>query len=148
MASEMEGVEPTAESQKGTNAKKSTEIRTFTIRSSPFGYAQLQLSSDPPRETQNLDAIQVRSYCGSAMTRYLGYMGKAISIDVLKVEGEHCWVRVPQPNLAAFAAAISAWPGTSDGGLLVKLKILQCSDWLGSMVGREDQEKLWTEKGS
>jgi ribonuclease P/MRP protein subunit POP8 len=146
MTSEMEGIEPTSTTQSQKPKSQKFEIRTFTIRTSPFGYAQLQLMSSPPQETQDLDALQVRSYCSSALSRYLGYMGKAVTVDVLKVQGSQCWVRVRQPDLAAFAAAISAWPGTSDRGLVVKLKILQCSDWLGSMVGRESQEELWNSK--
>ena len=67
-----------------------------------------------------------------------------MSVDVLKTEGNRCWVRVPAPDLAAFAAAVTAWSGTSDGGERVVLRLLKCSDWLGCMVGRDGQEEVWS----
>ncbi|CAI4210356.1 unnamed protein product [Parascedosporium putredinis] len=120
--------------------QKSTEIRTHTIRSPPFAYAHLELSSSSPSAAEPaMDALQARSYCASALTRFLGDTGSAVSVDVLRVRANRCWVRVPAPDLAAFSAAITAWPGTTDGGERVALKILQCSDWLGCMVGRDGQ---------
>ncbi|KAH6658783.1 hypothetical protein EV126DRAFT_447546 [Verticillium dahliae] len=55
-----------------------------------------------------------------------------------------CWLRVPRQDLGAFAAALTAWPGTRDAGAHTILRIRQCSDWLGAMVGGDGQDKLWT----
>ncbi|PKS05373.1 hypothetical protein jhhlp_008747 [Lomentospora prolificans] len=143
MTTPMEDIQPTHTSPP-QKAKKSAEIRTHTIRSAPFSYAHLELSSsDPASHQPELDDLQVRSYCASALARFLGDTGSAIPVDLLKVRGNRAWVRVPSPDLAAFAAAVTAWPGTTDGGARVVLRLLQCSDWLGCMVGRDGQEDVW-----
>jgi ribonuclease P/MRP protein subunit POP8 len=125
-------------------ARKACEIQTCTIRNPPFSYAQLELLSGPGAgEKPCLDEITVRSYCSAALTRFLGATGAAISLDILKVHENQCWVRVPREDLAAFAAAITAWRGASEGSVDCAFRLLQCSDWLGSMVGRAGQEELW-----
>lgn len=121
---------------------RSHELYTCTIRSSQYSYAHLQVIKDNS-EPVPLDDLQVRAYCTSALRRFLGDTGVAISIDILKVEGSECWLRVPRPDLGAFAAAITAWPGTVEEGSPRTLRVLQCSDWLGSMVGSYGQSKLW-----
>jgi ribonuclease P/MRP protein subunit POP8 len=124
---------------------KSREIVTLTIKAPPFSYAHLEvLSADVSAKPTELDALQVRSYCTSALRQFLGIAGTAISLDILKVEGSDCWLRIPRDDLSAFSAAITAWQGTVDNGAHLTLRIKACSDWLGSLVGRADEEKLWT----
>lgn len=90
-----------------------------------------------------LDNLQVKSYCTAALRQFLGLTGVAIPLDVLKVEASACWVRVPRDDLGAFAAALTAWKGSSDGGVEFLLRVKQCSDWLGAMVGSHGQDELW-----
>lgn len=63
-------------------------------------------------------------------------------IDILKITGRECWVRVPRQDLGAFAAALTAWVGT---GSASGFRIYAAGDWLGALVGRYEQRKLWGE---
>ncbi|KAI1765949.1 hypothetical protein GGR53DRAFT_488239 [Hypoxylon sp. FL1150] len=126
-----------------TKAKKSRELVTATIRAPRFSYAHLEVfstSADPGE----LDDLQVRSYCTSALKQFLGTTGVGIPLDILKVEGKDCWIRLPRDDLAAFSAAITAWQGSFQNGLHSSLRIKGCSDWLGALVGRDGEDKLWT----
>ncbi|KAL2753864.1 hypothetical protein ACRALDRAFT_2110029 [Sodiomyces alcalophilus JCM 7366] len=124
---------------------KSHELLSCTAKSPTFSYVHLEVvrSSQGHAMVIETDKLQIRSYCTSALQQFLGATGVAIPIDILKVHGNECWLRTPREDLAAFSAAITAWPGTRGGGAQSMLRIRQCSDWLGSMVGAEGQEKLW-----
>ncbi|KAF4837742.1 hypothetical protein CGCTS75_v000795 [Colletotrichum tropicale] len=130
----------------GATSQKSHELLTCTIKTPPFSYAQLELVSDASRvsDVTPLDNLQVRSYCNSALRQFLGATGSAIPIDILKVEDRECWLRVPRQDLSPFAAAITAWAGVSEQGYRRTLRLKQCSDYLGAMVGANSQDKLWT----
>ncbi|RGP65123.1 hypothetical protein FSPOR_7513 [Fusarium sporotrichioides] len=125
--------------------EKSHDLLTCTIKEPPFSYAHLELVTDAPSSSSSvtLDDLSLKSYCTAALRQFLGTTGAAISIDILKVENNHAWVRVPRPDLGSFAAAITAWRGTSDNGEQISLQLRQCSDWLGAMVGADGQNRLW-----
>lgn len=125
-----------------SKSHKAQELATCTIRAPPFSYAHLEAQRNSA-EPLELDAIQVRSFCSAALKQFLGISGQAISIDILKVDGPSCWLRIPRDDLSAFAAAITAWQGTYEGGTHSTLRIKGCSDWLGSLVGRDGEEQLW-----
>lgn len=127
---------------KPAKASKSAEIRSHPLHPQS-SYAHLELVS-PSGAAPALDALQAHSYCLAALARFLGDTGSAVPVDVLKVERNRCWVRVPSDDLSALAAAVTAWGGTRDGGVDVVFRLLGCSDWLGCLVGREGQEDLWT----
>jgi ribonuclease P/MRP protein subunit POP8 len=131
-------------STKKPRLDKSHDILTCTIKTPEFSYAHMELITDsttagPP----SLDELQVKSYCTAALRQFLGLTGAGMSLDILKAEGAHCWVRVPRPDLGSFAAAITAWRGTTEDGVACLLRVRRCSDWLGSMVGSEGQDRLW-----
>ena len=129
-----------------TKAQKSHELASCTIKNSPFSYAQLELSAQggsADAEPPVLDAIQARAYCTEALRQFLGVSGMAISIDILKVEGRQCWVRVPGPDLALFSAAITAWNGSFSGETCSVLRVKTSGNWLGALLGREEQAALW-----
>ncbi|KAL7925280.1 hypothetical protein ACQKWADRAFT_217866 [Trichoderma austrokoningii] len=124
--------------------QKTRELLTCTIKSPSFSYIHLELLTDTPDDADaELDNLQVKSYCTAALTQFLGITGSAISLDILKVERSACWIRVPRDDLGPFAAALTAWKGTSDGGVKRLLRIKQCSDWLGMMAGSDGQDQLW-----
>lgn len=122
---------------------KSHDIYTTTIRTPPYAYAHLELiTTAAAAATTTLDDLQVRSYLTSALKRFLGVTGSGMPVDILKVDGRHCWVRVPRQDLGAFAAALAAWPGS--GGAVTGFLIRAAGDWLGALVGRCDQQKkIW-----
>ncbi|KAI1117279.1 hypothetical protein F5Y14DRAFT_377247 [Nemania sp. NC0429] len=127
---------------------KSHELARSVIKTPPYSYAHLELSgadlSSKNTGAEELDALQVRSYCTAALKQFLGATGMAIPLDILKVEGRSCWLRVPRDNLGAFAAAITAWQGTAQEGAHSIFRIRGCSDWLGALVGQQDECRLWT----
>lgn len=125
-----------------SKSHKSQELATCTIRAPAFSYVHLQVLRNPI-EAVDLDAIQVRTYCTAALKQFLGISGQAISIDILKVDEADCWLRIPRDDLGAFTAAVTAWQGARDNGTHSTFRIKGCSDWLGSLVGREGEDKLW-----
>ncbi|KAI9898237.1 hypothetical protein N3K66_006597 [Trichothecium roseum] len=126
-----------------TGLTKSHEILTCTIKSPPYAYAQLQLTTSDPAAASPLDDLQVKSYCTAALRQFLGLTGAGVSVDVLKVENDECWVRVPRQDLGAFSAAITAWAGASEDGVVKLLRLKQCGEWLGVMVGSDRQDRIW-----
>lgn len=128
-------------------SQKFQELTTCTVKAPSYTYAHLELLSSASGEqagpSVELDALQVRSYCTAALKQFLGLTGTAIPLDILKVQGRSCWLRLPRDDLGAFSAAITAWQGTTLDDDQVTLRILGCSDWLGTLIGREDENKLW-----
>ncbi|KAJ8109372.1 hypothetical protein ONZ43_g6155 [Nemania bipapillata] len=124
---------------------KSYELAKSVIKAPPYSYAHLELFNAESSKGQELDALQVRSYCTAALKQFLGATGMAIHLDILKVEGQSCWLRVPRDDLGAFAAAITAWQGTTQDGFHSVFQIRGCSDWLGALVGQRDEWRLWTD---
>ncbi|KAI0884452.1 uncharacterized protein GGS22DRAFT_23349 [Annulohypoxylon maeteangense] len=124
-------------------AKKAHELVTATIKAPRHSYAHLELFSDSP-DTGDLDILQVRSYCTSALKQFLGATGIGIPLDILKVEGKDCWLRVPRDDLGAFSAAITAWQGSYQDGIHSSFRIRGCSDWLGALVGSAGNDKIWS----
>ncbi|KAJ3561879.1 hypothetical protein NPX13_g8775 [Xylaria arbuscula] len=126
--------------------QKSHALVTSVIKTPTYSYAHLDLlSATGLSNPTELDALQVKSYCTSALKQFLGATGMGIPLDILKVERQSCWVRLPRENLGAFAAAITAWQGTTQDGIHSTLLIRGCSDWLGVLVGQQDEQKLWTD---
>ncbi|KAL7625099.1 hypothetical protein AAE478_004313 [Parahypoxylon ruwenzoriense] len=126
-----------------SKAKKPHELVTATIRAPRYSYAHLEVFSGSTQPDE-LDALQVRSYCTSALKQFLGVTGVGIPLDILKVEGRECWLRLPRDDLGAFSAAITAWQGSFQNGVHSSLRIRGCSDWLGALVGRDGEDRLWS----
>ncbi|KAI1633559.1 hypothetical protein F4809DRAFT_580383 [Biscogniauxia mediterranea] len=124
-------------------AKKAHELATCTIKAPPYAYAHLEVFSNEGPEAIELDALQVRSYCTAALRQFLGATGMAIPLDILKIEGHSCWLRLPRDDLSGFSAAITAWQGTMQDGIRLSLRIRGCSDWLGALVGHQGEQRLW-----
>jgi ribonuclease P/MRP protein subunit POP8 len=135
---------PNPSSKVRAKAQKACEIQTCAIREPPFSYAVAELVTDSITKAAALDNLQVRAYLTTALTRFLGATGEAIPIDILKVQAPRFWLRLPSQDLAAFAAAITAWRGGTEDGINYAFRLRHCSDWLGAMVGRDDQDDLWT----
>ncbi|KAK3951239.1 hypothetical protein QBC32DRAFT_325448 [Pseudoneurospora amorphoporcata] len=124
-----------------TKSSKYQILTQTTIRSPPFSYAHLSLVSPSP--SPSLDALTARQYLTSSLRQFLGDTGASMAIDILLVKGAECWVRVPRDDLAGFAAAVTAYPGHQVGGEQVLMRVVGCGDWLGALVGREEEGELW-----
>ncbi|KAJ2970348.1 hypothetical protein NQ176_g8227 [Zarea fungicola] len=119
--------------------------REFTITAPQFSYVHLRLHTDASSGYDRvvLDDLLVKSYCTNALRQYLGLTGAAIPLDLLKVTGADCWLRIPRDDVKPFAAAITACRGSVENGTHCLLRIERCSDWLGTIVGSGSVEKLW-----
>jgi len=129
---------------KAPKADRGHEIITRTIKIPAFSYAYLELISDPPSKSP-LDDLTIRSYLTSAFTRFLGLTGAAIPVDILKVEARECWIRVPREDLSAVIAAVGGWVEGNEKTGHVRWRVRRSGNWLGSLVGSRDLEKVWTE---
>ena len=129
----------------GKKARKTREVFSCTLNRPAFAYAELELAAwgAGAGGAAALDELQVRAHLSAALTSFLGVTGAAVAVDVLKVEGRRFWVRVPRDDLAPFAAAAAAWPGADEDGAHAVLRVCAAGDWLGSLVGRGTQRKLW-----
>ncbi|ORY71186.1 uncharacterized protein BCR38DRAFT_4971 [Pseudomassariella vexata] len=123
-------------------AQKSRDLVTCTIRAPRFSYVHLE-NLTQRSEPAALDPIQIRSYCTAALKQFLGITGTSISLDFLKVDGAECWLRLPRDDLSAFSAAITAWQGTYENGVHATLHVKGCSNWLGTLIDRNDEDRLW-----
>ncbi|KAK4127690.1 hypothetical protein N657DRAFT_653844 [Parathielavia appendiculata] len=145
---------------------KTRTLTTATLKHPPFAYAHLTLVNPAPNGIPNnnnlpiLDALQLRFYLTAALRQFLGDTGAGMSLDILLVQPHSAWVRVPREDLPAFAAGVTAFSGlplassasslsgssssSAQGGRMV-LRLGACGDWLGSLIGREEEEKLWAD---
>lgn len=133
----------TPEAQKHQKSTKGHEITTKTIKTPPFSYLNLELISESSIEIK-LDDITVRSYITAALTQFLGLTGAAISVDILKVEGRECWIRVPREDLSPVAAALGGWFGGNGEQQRFGWKVKASGNWLSSLVGNQGVERIWT----
>ena len=130
--------------------KPTTTTTTLTLKKPPFAYAHL-IPLTPPASSSSpaapLDTLQIRSYLTTALRQFLGDTGAAIPIDILHLQQSSVWVRVPRADLGAFAAGVTAFAGVAGqggpGGGRVVLRVRACGDWLGGLVGSEEEGELW-----
>lgn len=126
-----------------SKSSKGHEIQSKSIKTPPFSYFHLELISGSVIHV-TLDDLTVRSYITSALSQFLGLTGTAIPIDILKVDGSECWVRVPREDLSPVLAALGGWVGgqnQSDGTVAWRVKA--SGNWLSVLVGREEMVDVW-----
>ncbi|KFY33530.1 hypothetical protein V494_07543 [Pseudogymnoascus sp. VKM F-4513 (FW-928)] len=122
--------------------KKGCDITTKTIKNPSFSYAFLEYISDG-QPTSDLDILTVRSHLTSGLNQFLGITGAAISVDILKVDKNGCWIRVPREDLRAVIAAMGQWIGTGEGNSKVAWKLKASGNWLGSLVASQGVQETW-----
>ncbi|KXL50684.1 hypothetical protein M433DRAFT_150757 [Acidomyces richmondensis BFW] len=105
--------------------KKNFIISRTTIRNPPWAYIHLQhlkptsahVSSAQPSP---LDAVTAHLHLKAALSRFLGLHGEAISIDILKLQGNDVWIRVPAGDKNILIAAVGGWVSGKGEGWRVK----------------------------
>ena len=82
----------------------------------------------------------------AALTQFLGLSGSAISVDILKVEGREAWIRLPREDLSPVVAAVGGWVGESDDNRIGRVgwKVKSSGNWLSTLVGENEVEKIWS----
>jgi ribonuclease P/MRP protein subunit POP8 len=92
---------------------------TATLRSPSWTYFHISLFTlqplPPPSQTP-LDALTARRHITSAFQRTFGLTGEAMPVDILKLDGDEVWIRVPIEDAVAVHESLSSWVGTEMGG--------------------------------
>ncbi|KAJ4425308.1 hypothetical protein N0V82_000118 [Gnomoniopsis sp. IMI 355080] len=131
----------TEASQTAAKSTKYHEIYSTTVKTPPHAYAHLQVIR-PTDPDIVLDELILRQHLTAALRQFLGVTGMGIAVDILKVSGAECWVRVPREDLGAFTSAVTAWVGA---GSTSGFRICAAGNWLGALVGRHNQKTIWDE---
>jgi ribonuclease P/MRP protein subunit POP8 len=121
MAHELAGEELKQDQQLSASLKSVTHA----LRQPQWTYfhlALIRLDAEDPA----LDMITARQQLTEALSRFLGLIGTTIDVDILKLEDNNIWVRVPRDTSKAFHEAISSWIGQGQMKYIVKDK----DDWL------------------
>ena len=139
----MDNTDVAASKRKSNPSTKVHEITSKTIKTPPFSYALLRLKSEATTEPQ-LDELTARSYITSALTQFLGLTGSAISIDLLKIDGSECWIRMPREDLSPVIAALGGWVRNINGKERVGWRVVGSGNWLSTLVGNRGIEKVWS----
>jgi ribonuclease P/MRP protein subunit POP8 len=90
-----------------------------------------------------LDALTVRRYLTAALSRFLGQMGAATPVDILKIDQQDVWVRVPRDDATAVHEAVSSWVSNQGGmgdGSGMKWIIKGRDEWLIRLAGDSGQD--------
>ena len=130
-----------ASQKRKARANLSTIFSQATIRHLTFAYLHLSLVSPSTllktstTSTPPIDLITVRTHLTSAFTQFLGLTGSAILVDILKVEGQDAWIRVPFEDRHAVIEALSGWTGSD-----VTWRVQESGSWLGGMIGSNGQD--------
>ncbi|KAI9843484.1 MAG: hypothetical protein M1837_006330 [Sclerophora amabilis] len=131
--------------QRGAKRRKKTadpQLITRTIRNTPWGYLHLELTTTattvPP-----LDILTARTSLTAALTQFLGLTGSAMPIDILKVEGRDCWIRVAREDLNAVAAAVGGWVGGGQADAVVGWRVKGKAGFLGELIGQALEREIW-----
>lgn len=120
------------------------EITSKTIKTPAFSYICLQLISEAAHLPE-LDVLSVRSYVTAALTQLLGLSGLAVSVDILKVAREECWIRVPREDLSATVAATGGWAGGTESDGRVSWRVKAAGNWLSVLGAQMDSRDIWND---
>jgi hypothetical protein len=115
-------------------------IVSVAFSSSSSNHSFHRTTTSPP--TDPLDALSLRTYLSSALTQFLGLTGSATPVDILKLEGQEAWIRVPSEEVKLVQAAVSSWVGGSEDEQR-QLRVRGVGGWLGALVGNRSEERLW-----
>jgi len=138
------------ENQAETRPKKrqkpngSATHHTATLRSPRWTYFHLRLftsstTSTSTTEEPALDALTVKRYIIAALSRFLGQMGAATPVDILKIDQQDVWIRVPRDDATVVHEAMSSWV-SNQGGSGLRWIIKGRDDWLVRLAGGKGQD--------
>lgn len=133
---------PSLKKSRASPISKGHEITVRTIRQPQFAYAYLELICDTENKPP-VEIITFRSHLTAAFTQFLGLTGSAMPVDILKVEGRECWIRVPLEDLSTVIAAVTGWLGNVGQEERIAWKVKDSGNWLSSIVGSKGLSTTW-----
>ena len=137
--------QPTQQTSIATTKKKRKKrtpkphiLSQITLRDPPWSYIRLQhlTSSAQPSD---LDAVTAHLHLTAALSQFLGLHGTAIPFDILKLEGQDVWIRLPHDDSSAVIAAVGGWVSASGEGWRVK----GLSSWDASAQFKDSGQDLF-----
>ena len=139
--------QPTTSTSTSTSKKKRKKrtpkphiLSQFTIRNSPWAYVHLERLTSSATATA-LDEVTAQLNLTSALSQFLGLHGAAIPFDILKLDGEDVWIRLPAEDRTILIAAVGGWVSKGGEGWSVK----GWSSWNANAMGRDDGQDLFTD---
>ena len=115
--------------RKRRKASKPSTLSQFTIHNPSWAYIHLTLvtSSNLPgantsmqAPSAHLDGITAHLHLQAALQQFLGLHGTAIPIDVMRLDKQDVWIRVPRDDGSAVVAAVGGWIGKGGEGWRIK----------------------------
>ncbi|EUC43191.1 hypothetical protein COCMIDRAFT_38863 [Bipolaris oryzae ATCC 44560] len=85
----------------------------LTLTSPSFPSSTSSASTTTP--TTDISPLLISPLLTSALRAYLGTMGAAIPVDILKTAGREVWIRVPRQDVRGVKAALGSWVGRVEG---------------------------------
>ena len=128
----------TTSKRKRKHQHKPHILNQITIRNPQWAYIHLQhltSKSSPP----DLDAVTAHLHLTTALSQFLGLHGAAIPFDILKLNEQDVWIRLPAEDHSALKAAVGGWVSAGGEGWRVK----GCSSWDASAIGRDAGQDLF-----
>jgi ribonuclease P/MRP protein subunit POP8 len=123
--------------QKKKNRPQNHTLHQITLRKPSWTYFHLKLFSSAPTPDA-FDILTAKRYLNAALQRFLGLHGAAIPVDILKLEGEEVWIRVPREDATAVHEAMGGWVGDD-----VKWVVKGKDEWLVRLAGGGDGQDLF-----
>ncbi|KAL7274509.1 hypothetical protein RUND412_002591 [Rhizina undulata] len=123
-----------------------TSIQQTVLKNPDWSYAHLKMIYDQHSRTApsyHPDIITWRTTLTAALTQFLGITGSAIQVDILHLERDEAWLRVPLRDLINFTTATSGFVGASEDGC-VGFQTLGAGKFLMGLVGRATEEDIWS----
>jgi len=102
------------------------------LRNNQFHYLHLSLMAQF-NHSNPIDEATAMLNLQAALGQFLGLTGTAIPIDILKLEEQDVWIRVPNADSRMVISALSSWVGGNSKGQQA-WTIRKSSDWLLDIV--------------
>ena len=138
-----EGTQPNSSSTKKKRKKRPTKphvLSQFTIRNPQWTYVRLERLNSSGT-TPAIDEITAQIYLTAALSQFLGLHGAAIPFDILRIEGQDLWIRLPAEDRSALVAAVGGWVSSNGEGWRVK----GWSSWDASVMNKESGLDLFAD---
>lgn len=128
--------QPTKKRSHSSSQPSKTQTKNLTLTSPPWSYIHLQHHNPSP---STLDALTAHLQIVSALHQFLGLHGAAVPVDVLKLQSDEVWIRVPAADCKGVVAAVGGWVGRAGEGW----RVLGWSNWSAGAEGREGGRGLF-----
>lgn len=138
-----DATQPTSTASKKRRKKRKPKthvLSQFTIQNPPWAYVHLEHIVSAGA-TADLDALTAHLHITAALSQFLGLHGAAIPFDVLKLEQQDAWIRLPAEDRSALIAAVGGWVSASGEGWRVK----GWSSWDANAVGKDSGQDLFAD---